>query len=131
MGDTVLTTATIMCFVASAKSDEAKKFYAGTLGLRFLEENEYSLIFSVNETLTLRVQKVAELTPQRPAVFGWEVADIEAAVTSLVERGVTFEVLGFPLQDARGICAFESGDKVAWFKDPDGNTLSLAQVGGD
>ena len=128
MNPSVLTNAPIMGFVASAKPEEAKKFYAETLGLELLAEHDFSLIFAVHNTLTLRVQKVPESSPQRPTVFGWQVENIEEAVASLAERGVTFEIIGFPSQDARGICTFPEGDKVAWFKDPDGNTLSLAQV---
>ena len=127
MNNTVLTNAKVMCFVATAKPDEAKSFYSETLGLKFLDADMFSLIFAVNQTLTLRVQIVPELKPQQFTVFGWQVDDIDATVTSLSERGVKFEVFGFPSQDARGICTFENGDKVAWFKDPDGNTLSIAQ----
>jgi hypothetical protein len=60
-------------------------------------------------------------------VLGWEVSDIEKAVSALVEKGITFEKYGFPGQDERGIWSTSNGDKVAWFKDPDGNTLSLGQ----
>ena len=131
MSDTLLTHATVMCFIASAKPDEAKKFYHDTLGLELLMDNEYSLVFSVNDTLTLRVQRVSELEPQQFAVFGWQVASIDEAVTNLSERGVEFEAYGFPSQDVRGICTFENGDKIAWFKDPDGNILSVAQITSD
>jgi hypothetical protein len=78
------------------------------------------------------VQKVQELTPQGFTAFGWQIeAMIEAmeeVVQELSAKGVTFEQYGFPFQDERGICTFPNGDKVAWFKDPDGNTLSLAQI---
>ena len=127
MSDSVLTNADVMGFVASAKPDEAKEFYSEILGLELLADNGFSMIFSVSKTLTLRVQRVEELTPQRPTVFGWLVDNIEDAVSSLSERGVKFEDIGLPSQDAHGICTFETGDKVAWFKDPDGNTLSVAQ----
>lgn len=128
MSRSLLSDTPVMCFVATAKPEEAQKFYAETLGLALIEDHEYSLIFSVNKTLTLRVQKVQELTPQQFTVFGWQVENIEAVVADLTERGVKFEVYGFLTQDASGICTFENGDKVAWFKDPDGNTLSLAEI---
>ena len=124
----VLTDTKVMCFVASAKPDEAKTFYSETLGLTFLEDNGFSLVFAVGSSQTLRIQKVPEFVPQSYTVFGWEVEDIEATVTSLSERGVTFEFVGFPGQDERGIFHFPNGDQVAWFKDPDGNTLSIAQL---
>ena len=128
MIDTVLTKADIMGFVASAKPDEAKNFYSGILGLELLEDNGYSLVFAVNKTLTLRVQLVEQSVPQQSTVFGWKVADIEEAVAALSERGVKFEAIGLPSQAANGVTTFENGDKVAWFKDPDGNTLSIAQL---
>jgi catechol 2,3-dioxygenase-like lactoylglutathione lyase family enzyme len=128
MNESVLTHAGVMGFVATTKPDEAKAFYGETLGLAFLGEEEYSLQFAVYRTMTLRVQKVVGLTPQPFTVFGWQVDDIGDAVTRLSEQGVTFEVFGFPTQDSLGICTFESGDKVAWFKDPDGNILSIAQI---
>jgi hypothetical protein len=90
--------------------------------------NGYSLVFAVNKTLTLRVQLVEQSIPQQSTVFGWKVDDIEEAVATLSERGVKFEAIGLSSQDAHGVCTFENGDKVAWFKDPDGNMLSIAQV---
>ncbi len=128
MTQSILTEAKSMGFVASVQPEQAKKFYGETLGLKFLNEDQYGTMYSVSKSLTLRVQKVKELKPQPFTIFGWQVDDIEIAVNSLVERGVKFEVFGFPGQDKRGICTFKNGAKVAWFKDPDGNTLSIAQI---
>ena len=127
---TVLTEARTMAFVATAKPDEAKQFYSETLGLAFQQDDGYALVYSVHKTLMLRVQKVPSLTPQQFTVLGWQVDDMELAVTDLAARGVKFENFGFPGQDDRGVCTFPDGDKVAWFKDPDGNTLSIAQISG-
>ena len=128
MSKSFLSDTPVMCFIATAKPEEAQKFYSETLGLALIADHEYSLLFSVNQTLTLCVQKVPELTPQQFTVFGWQVENIAEAVADLTERGVKFGVYGFLTQDAGGICTFENGDKVAWFKDPDGNTLSLAEI---
>ena len=85
-----------------------------------------ALVFDVNGTM-LRVQKVHELVPARHTVLGWDVPDIAARMKELVERGVRFEHFpGLP-QDESGIWTSPSGAKIAWFKDPDGNTLSLTQ----
>lgn len=127
MHNTILTDAKIMGFVPSEKPAEAKKFYTETLGLKLLSDDPFGSMYSVHGTLTLRIQKVRELQPQPFTTFGWQIDDIEAAVTSLAARGVKFEVYGFPSQDARGICTFDGGARVAWFKDPDGNTLSITQ----
>lgn len=128
MINSVLAEARIMGFIPSSKPDEAKKFYSEMLGLDFFAEDEYGLMFSINNTSTLRVQKARDWKPQPFTIFGWEVENISGAVQSLIDRGVKFENFGFPSQDAQGICTFENGDQVAWFKDPDGNTLSIAQL---
>jgi hypothetical protein len=73
------------------------------------------------------VQKVRELHPAKHTVLGWEVADIHAKTRELTSRGVRFERYDGLAQDESGIWTTPSGAKVAWFKDPDGNTLSLTQ----
>jgi hypothetical protein len=78
----------------------------------------------------LRVSKVQSFVPAQNTVLGWEVTDIEAAVQELGGRGVQFERYDFMHPDAQGVCTFPTGDKVAWFKDPDGNVLSLSQHAG-
>jgi len=59
--------------------------------------------------------------------LGWQVPDIAAAVRDLAQAGVTFERYGFMQQDELGIWTTPTGAKVAWFKDPDGNILSISQ----
>jgi catechol 2,3-dioxygenase-like lactoylglutathione lyase family enzyme len=105
----------------------AKEFYAGTLGLRLVEENSFALVFDANGTM-LRVTTVPELTPHNFTVLGWEVEHIRAAITSLIGRGVQFERYSFLTQDERGIWTAPGGAQVAWFKDPDGNVLSISEV---
>jgi predicted enzyme related to lactoylglutathione lyase len=76
----------------------------------------------------LRVQKVKEVPEAKYTTLGWNVPDIEAKVNELEKAGVQFERYGFPGQDEKGIWTVPGGAaKVAWFKDPDGNILSLAQ----
>lgn len=118
--------ATVMCFVATTHPAEARRFYRDLLGLRLLTEDAFALAFDANGTM-LRVQKVESLEPPPFTVLGWAVPDIEAAVTTLASRGATF--LRYPglAQDPRGVWQAPSGARVAWFRDPDGNTLSLTQ----
>ena len=130
MSNSILSDSRLMGFVASAQPEAAKQFYGETLGLDFLSEDQFALAFAVAHNQMLRVQKLPQFQPQQFTVCGWQVDDISAAVTELAARGVQFEQYGFPFQDARGIATFEGGDQVAWFKDPDGNTLSLAQIVG-
>jgi catechol 2,3-dioxygenase-like lactoylglutathione lyase family enzyme len=117
--------ATIIAFVGTRDAERAKQFYRGTLGLRMVSEDPFAVVFDVNGTM-LRVTTVPEMTPARYTVLGWQVKDIAAAVRELQNAGVKFERYDFP-QDELGIWAAPSGAKVAWFKDPDGNVLSLSQ----
>ena len=75
----------------------------------------------------IRVVKVQEFTPAPFTILGWEVPSIEDSVTQLAERGIVFEQYGMDAQDARGIWTSPAGARVAWFKDPDGNVLSVSQ----
>ena len=77
--------------------------------------------------VSVRVQKVARVTPQPYTVLGWRVPDIAVAMERLRAAGVRFESLGLPGQDASGLWTAGDGTRVAWFKDPDGNVLSLTQ----
>ncbi len=122
----VLEKAAVAAFIASAKIVEARDFYENTLGLTFISEDEYALVLDANGT-TLRIQKVAEVEPKQYTSLGWHVDDISAAVTALVAKGVRFERYEFMQPDELGIVTFPGGARVAWFKDPDGNLLSLDQ----
>jgi catechol 2,3-dioxygenase-like lactoylglutathione lyase family enzyme len=122
----VLGTRAVVAFVATRDAAAARAFYEGVLGLRLVADEPFALVFDANGT-TLRVQKVQELSPARHTTLGWLVPDIAAAVGQLAAKGVAFERYpGLP-QDALGVCSFPDGGRVAWFKDPDGNTLSLTE----
>ena len=123
----VLTRAPIIAFVATARPDEARQFYGQVLGLRLTHEDQFALEF-VGGGTSLRIARVQELQPAGYTVLGWIVPDIQTAVTDLVARGVHFERFpAFMQQDALGIWSAPGGAQVAWFKDPDGNTLSVTQ----
>ena len=128
MTESPLKAAPPMAFVSTTKPDEAKRFYTDVLGLEFVADDKFALIFRIHGNQTLRVQRVHELKPQPFTVFGWQVEDIESSVAILTKLGVMFQMIGLPTQDKTGVCTFDNGDKVAWFKDPDGNTLSIAQL---
>lgn len=122
----MLQQAKITAFVATVDPVRARQFYEGILGLEVVADDDFALVLDANGT-TLRVQKVANFTPLPFTALGWEVADIVGAVDALVQRGVRFEVFPGMEQDERGIWRAPGGARVAWFKDPSGNTLSLAQ----
>jgi catechol 2,3-dioxygenase-like lactoylglutathione lyase family enzyme len=118
--------AKIISFVATQNPARALKFYQATLGLALVSDDAFAIVFDANGTM-LRVQKVHALQPAVHTVLGWEVPDIHARVTDLGKKGVRFERFDGLAQDTLNIWTTPSGAKVAWFKDPDGNTLSLTQ----
>lgn len=116
-----------ICFIPTNKPEEARRFYEETLGLTFIEDDQFAIVFHVGTTKTmLRVVRAPNFEPCPFTIFGWETRDIEATVDDLKGRGVEFLRYGFFEQDERGIWR-TSGAAVAWFKDPDGNTLSVSK----
>lgn len=116
----------LKAFIPTVKPDNAKSFYQDILGLKFLSEDNYALEFDANGTL-LRINIVQDFKPQMFTVLGWNVDDISSTIKSLNEKGVFCEKYGFMEQDDLGIWHAPGGSKVAWFKDPDGNVLSLTE----
>ena len=114
----------VIAFIATANADRAKSFYADTLGLRLVADEPFALVFDANGT-ELRIARVETLAPAQHTVMGWRVDDIDAAVDGLVSNGVTFERFPGMDQDERGVWQSPGGARIAWFKDPDENTLSL------
>ena len=115
-----------MAFVATADADRARPFYEGMLGLTVKRTDPYAVTFDVNG-IELRMTIVRDFKPAPHSVLSWVVADIKGFLAALVDKGVVFEKYGFPEQDESGIWTAPDGTKVAWFKDPDGNVLSLTE----
>jgi len=117
----------IIGFVATSDADRAKKFYRDTLGLPLVsEEMPFALVFDAHGTM-LRVTVVEKVVPAGYTVLGWQVPNIAAAAEALSQAGVRFERYAGMQQDEFGIWRSPGGASVAWFKDPDGNTLSISQ----
>ena len=119
----------VVTFLLTSKPDEAIAFFRDKLGLNYHHDDGFALVFDFKGTL-LRVSKVQSVTPAQNTVLGWETKDISATVDALAAKGVEFVRYPNMGQDERGIATFPTGDKVAWFKDPDGNVLSLSQHAG-
>lgn len=113
-------------FVLTAKPDEAKLFYSNVLGFRFIKDDGFALVFDAHGTM-IRLAKVQNHAAAQGTALGWEVADISATVRDLTAAGARFERYEFMQPDGQGIVTFPGGDRVAWFKDPDGNVLSVSQ----
>ena len=122
----ILAAAKAGCFVSVTDRARAKAFYGETLGLTLKHEDGFATVFDSNGT-TLRVSPARDFRPQPFTVLGWEVPDIKATVKALTGAGIEFvRVPGLP-QDELGIWSPSPGIFVAWFRDPDGNMLSVAQ----
>ena len=124
----MLGNATITAFVATANPARSKRFYRDTLGLRLVSDDRFAIAFDCNG-VELRIQKVEKVRPHSFTALGWHVANVRRAIARLAKLGVTFERYSFLEQDDLGVWQAPSGAKVAWFKDPDGNLLSLTQGG--
>lgn len=121
-----LAQATLVGFVATSDVSRTKGFYRDMLGLQLVSEDPYALVFDAGGN-TLRVTTVPEPKTAEYTVLGWEVADIAAAVDTLRRAGIEFQRYEGMKQDPSGIWTAPDGSRVAWFKDPDGNTLSVSQ----
>jgi catechol 2,3-dioxygenase-like lactoylglutathione lyase family enzyme len=116
----------LKAFIPTIEPEKSKEFYIHVLGLKLISEDYYGMEFYSNGTL-LRINLVNKLSPQPFTVLGWDVEDLPAMIGSLSKAGVIFERYNFIEQDAFGIWTAPGGVRVAWFKDPDGNLLSLTE----
>jgi catechol 2,3-dioxygenase-like lactoylglutathione lyase family enzyme len=121
-----LKTAKVIGFVPTKDAVKARSFYEGVLGLRFVSDDEFALVFDANGTM-LRIVRVQDFKPFPFTLLGWQVSGIEEVAAELRQKGVKFEKYPGMEQDKLGIWTAPGGAKVAWFKDPDGNVLSVSQ----
>jgi catechol 2,3-dioxygenase-like lactoylglutathione lyase family enzyme len=104
------------------------KFYRDILGLPLAFEDNFASVFNTGG-VTLRVSAVPDFTPHEHTILGFRVEDVPAAVKALRQKGVTFNIYRQFHQDELGILTLPGGTvQVAWFKDPDGNVLSVTNA---
>jgi len=116
----------VIGFLPTKDAKRARAFFEGTLGLEFVSDDPYALVMYSGTTM-IRIAMLQDFMPARYTVLGWEVQNIEFVVSDLKRRGVEFEKYPFIQDQELGIWQSAGGDKVAWFKDPDGNVLSVSQ----
>ncbi len=116
----------LMGFVPTNNYEKARAFYEGRLGLEFVSFDQYALVVRVGGHM-IRITKIPNFTPLQGTILGWQVKNIETVAGWLRERGVVLEKYPFIQDRELGIWTAPSGDRVAWFKDPDGNVLSISQ----
>ena len=116
-------------FVPTTKPETVRPFFEGTLGLTFVSEDQFAFVFRMGPApgTMLRIVRAQDCTPAPFTIFGWETQNIEVTVDELTAKGIEFLRFGFFPQDDRGIWNAPGGDRIAWFKDPSGNTLSVSQ----
>ena len=119
----------IVAFVPSRSPKKSRSFYERTLGLGFVSDDEFANVFDANHVMVrvVDVSSVDGFTPFPFTILGWSVDDIEKTVKGLEKKGVTFERYQGMDHDQLGIWTSPSGARIAWFKDPDGNLLSLSE----
>ena len=122
----MLANSSLIAFVATQDLERARVFYGAALGLALNSESPFALEFDAAGTM-LRITGVAEINAAPYTVLGWRVANIREAVAALARKGIVFELYAGMLQDGLSIWSSPSGVLVAWFKDPDGNVLSLTE----
>ena len=122
----MLASGKIVGFVPTKDYDKARAFYEGKLRFEFISLDQYALVMSAGGH-QIRIAKVPNFTPLQGTILGWDVENIEVVVTWLRDRGVVLEKYPFVQDRELGIWTTPTGDKVAWFKDPDGNILSVSQ----
>jgi catechol 2,3-dioxygenase-like lactoylglutathione lyase family enzyme len=117
----------LMGFIPTRNGDAARAFYETKVGLRFISDDQFALVFQSGANM-IRISRTGSFTPAPFTILGWQSSQIEQDVRDMSARGITFERYDYMTpQDDLGIWTTPTGDKVAWFKDPDGNTLSISQ----
>lgn len=116
----------IIAFIPTRDATRARTFYEGTLGLRFVSDDTFALVMDANGTM-IRIVRVGDFSPFPFTILGWQVGDIHAAVAELTAKGLQFARYAYFEQSSDAVWTAPNGAKVAWFLDPDGNTLSLSQ----
>jgi catechol 2,3-dioxygenase-like lactoylglutathione lyase family enzyme len=123
----MLAQAELIAFIPTVDAERARRFYVDTLGLTFISDDQFAITIRTGQT-DIRIARMDAFNPAPYTILGWKVPDIEAIARQFAAAGITFERYPFLEQDANGIWSSPDGAaKVAWFKDPDGNVLSISQ----
>lgn len=119
----------LQSIIWTSRIEEAERFYSDTLGLALSGRSDGALVYDVGGSV-LRVGPVPSTEPGVHTVMGFAVADVKAAVAYLAGHGVAVERFAGMPHDDDGILVSPDGARVAWFRDPDGNILSVVQFPG-
>jgi catechol 2,3-dioxygenase-like lactoylglutathione lyase family enzyme len=121
----MLTAGKMVGFLVTTDYEKARAFYEGKLGFKFVSLDQFALALRAGGNM-IRIIRSETFQPAQGTVLGWEADDVRATVLWLKGRGVMTEKYAFVPDQELGIWTAPSGDQVAWFKDPDGNVLSIS-----
>ena len=116
----------LIVFIPTADAERARLFYEAKLGLRFVSDDHFAVVMEANRVM-VRIVRVGDFTPAPFTILSWQVDNIHRTVAELRDQGIEFKRYPHFEQTSDGVWASPDGAKVAWFADPDGNTLSLSQ----
>lgn len=116
----------LVAFVPVRNADTARAFYRDKLGLRLLIEDNFALVFLLANA-RLRATIIPDFQPQKFTVLGWDVPNAADFARQLTAAGIPLVRVPGLQQDELGVWSAPGGAKVAWFRDPDGNMLSISQ----
>ena len=122
----MLTSNPVIAFIPTSDGDRARTFYEQKLGLRFISDDSFAVVMDCQGTM-LRIARVGEFKPHPFTILGWQVEDIDATAEVMTGNGVQFSHFPGLDQDEAGVWTAPNGARIAWFKDPDGNILSISQ----
>lgn len=122
----MLANARLQSLVLTSRIGDAEAFYRDTLGLSLRTKSDEALVFDVGGGV-LRVAPVPSTTPSEHTVIGFAVADVDGTIAWLAARGIAMERFDGWAHEKNGAVVSPDGARVAWFRDPDGNLLSVAQ----
>ena len=122
----MLTHSPLIAFIPTKDAVPARRFYEKILGLRFVSDDSFAIVMDANGTM-VRIVRVDDFTPFPFTLLGWQVNDIHKIVAEMAGKGVQFTRYPYLEQSLDGVWTAPEGAKVAWFTDPDGNTLSISQ----
>lgn len=122
----MLTCNPVIAFIPTSDGDRARAFYEKKLGLRFVADDSFALVMDCQGTM-LRIARVGTFTPFPFTILGWQVEDIDATAEVMASNGIQFSRFPGLDQDDAGVWTAPNGARIAWFKDPDGNILSISQ----
>ena len=122
----MLTHRSLIAFIPTKDTIRARHFYEDLLGLRFVSDDSFAIVMDANGTM-IRIVRVEDFTPFPFTLLGWQVDDIHTTIAEMTSKGIQFLRYPYFEQSEDGAWTAPGGAKVAWFHDPDHNTLSISQ----